>query len=543
MVRGTYAWSRSRSRGRSISGSKGRSQSQSRENRRKDLKSAREHSSPSRRRRSQSRRNKGNRQSRSRARRRSHSSSRRKCSRSRSRSCKRTRSRSRSRSRSRRRGRSRGRRRKGFSEEAPEVYFLDASPRASPENEARRLSDGNSSTARDVRAELARRWGDISVTQQNRVQRGGRGDVTGRLLQQSIQTRANLIQRKALGNLIGRSLRASIDASIGIAAASPNTSCPASTATPSSSSSSQHFTPSSEEPTSAMPAQGDCSNTGITGATDPTSASNGSSHSAGSFGTAVSDGSTLVLGKASSLSLPMPSLPAGLSSAGYFKAPAPAPPPAPPPANAAAAAVRVFPVVWPGGIRPKAAERRNFGTQSYLRFWDPDDDGHRLPSDAPESRQEAQRSQKEQDERLKKAEAALSAIPPEHLRDTTGIIDPCSVCQEPMLRGESIRRLPCAHIFHSACIARWLRVRLTCPLDNLALDEMLTSAADRAVTMAATIDVPDSPAPVSPASSPLYQPSLSPSSPRRPPSPPPLPPSTAEVPARTYVEQPLLLVE
>lgn len=43
-----------------------------------------------------------------------------------------------------------------------------------------------------------------------------------------------------------------------------------------------------------------------------------------------------------------------------------------------------------------------------------------------------------------------------------------------------MRRLPCAHVFHSYCIAKWFHLKLTCPLDNLPVDdslEMLAAAA------------------------------------------------------------------
>ncbi|CAK0867006.1 unnamed protein product [Prorocentrum cordatum] len=58
--------------------------------------------------------------------------------------------------------------------------------------------------------------------------------------------------------------------------------------------------------------------------------------------------------------------------------------------------------------------------------------------------------------------------------------EPCVVCREPMLPQERCRRLPCLHLFHEECIDRWVRVKPTCPLDNMRLEDML--AAQTSVT-------------------------------------------------------------
>merc|ERR1712226_41925 len=43
----------------------------------------------------------------------------------------------------------------------------------------------------------------------------------------------------------------------------------------------------------------------------------------------------------------------------------------------------------------------------------------------------------------------------------------CSICLETLSPGQTARRLPCMHVFHTDCIDRWLRRgRPTCPLDN-----------------------------------------------------------------------------
>lgn len=41
----------------------------------------------------------------------------------------------------------------------------------------------------------------------------------------------------------------------------------------------------------------------------------------------------------------------------------------------------------------------------------------------------------------------------------------CVVCLNPMIEGESLRRLPCRHIFHNDCFQGWLEhLNFTCPL-------------------------------------------------------------------------------
>merc|ERR1712007_248070 len=49
----------------------------------------------------------------------------------------------------------------------------------------------------------------------------------------------------------------------------------------------------------------------------------------------------------------------------------------------------------------------------------------------------------------------------------------CAICREAMRQGEWCRRLPCFHLFHQECIDRWIGMKVTCPLDNLRIDEML----------------------------------------------------------------------
>jgi hypothetical protein len=43
-------------------------------------------------------------------------------------------------------------------------------------------------------------------------------------------------------------------------------------------------------------------------------------------------------------------------------------------------------------------------------------------------------------------------------------VDECSLCMEPIVHGQVVRRLPCAHDYHLVCIDRWLHRSRNCPL-------------------------------------------------------------------------------
>jgi hypothetical protein len=47
----------------------------------------------------------------------------------------------------------------------------------------------------------------------------------------------------------------------------------------------------------------------------------------------------------------------------------------------------------------------------------------------------------------------------------------CLVCQEQYRRGESLRRLPCNHLFHAVCVDQWLRTSDKCPFCRTSLNE------------------------------------------------------------------------
>ena len=84
---------------------------------------------------------------------------------------------------------------------------------------------------------------------------------------------------------------------------------------------------------------------------------------------------------------------------------------------------------------------------------------------------------------------------PFNLRVTSNV--DCAVCQERFVDGETIRRLPCNHSFHSACVDPWLVLHARCPLCNSQMpgtqtapsnpnpNPNLTGAAGRAAAAAA----------------------------------------------------------
>ncbi|CAJ1359623.1 unnamed protein product [Effrenium voratum] len=57
--------------------------------------------------------------------------------------------------------------------------------------------------------------------------------------------------------------------------------------------------------------------------------------------------------------------------------------------------------------------------------------------------------------------------------------DSCAVCLSDFEGGEQLRRLPCAHCFHQACIDRWLRRNQVCPLCLRDVEEAADLKVDK----------------------------------------------------------------
>merc|ERR1719353_638883 len=91
----------------------------------------------------------------------------------------------------------------------------------------------------------------------------------------------------------------------------------------------------------------------------------------------------------------------------------------------------------------------------------------------PEPRSEHPRSELVREEPARRSSASrlyelcLQAAPVEKLKVNAPSEDPCAICREHMLEGQEIRRLPCLHLFHRTCLEKWMRVKPTCPLDNI----------------------------------------------------------------------------
>lgn len=50
--------------------------------------------------------------------------------------------------------------------------------------------------------------------------------------------------------------------------------------------------------------------------------------------------------------------------------------------------------------------------------------------------------------------------------------DECVICLDARAEEESVR-LACGHVFHTACVARWLRVSVSCPTCRAGVLEMV----------------------------------------------------------------------
>ena len=58
----------------------------------------------------------------------------------------------------------------------------------------------------------------------------------------------------------------------------------------------------------------------------------------------------------------------------------------------------------------------------------------------------------------------------------------CTICLETLKKGDEVKKLPCGHVFHSACVTPWLiKKRPVCPVCRQGIfeDDMLVESADR----------------------------------------------------------------
>ncbi|CAK0795191.1 unnamed protein product, partial [Prorocentrum cordatum] len=109
-------------------------------------------------------------------------------------------------------------------------------------------------------------------------------------------------------------------------------------------------------------------------------------------------------------------------------------------------------------LRHRMAQRGR-GSEGIVRNWDEQGEANvtTVPYNLPTYTEQ---------QKKRRADAALSALPVETMAAGPAAEEAptCSICYEELRGGEAIRRLPCAHMFHSHCIAKWLHVKLTCPL-------------------------------------------------------------------------------
>jgi len=55
----------------------------------------------------------------------------------------------------------------------------------------------------------------------------------------------------------------------------------------------------------------------------------------------------------------------------------------------------------------------------------------------------------------------------------------CSICFEKYKEAEELKFTPCRHLFHEECLKNWLKVKRTCPLCRLDLQEAFNPSADK----------------------------------------------------------------
>lgn len=80
----------------------------------------------------------------------------------------------------------------------------------------------------------------------------------------------------------------------------------------------------------------------------------------------------------------------------------------------------------------------------------------------------------EEAERNNSAQATdIAALPTSKKTETMnmGAQKQCMVCLEDFANGDDLKTLPCLHIYHQACIERWLGTDNSCPVCKTPIGE------------------------------------------------------------------------
>ncbi|GJQ15447.1 hypothetical protein GpartN1_g7238.t1 [Galdieria partita] len=67
------------------------------------------------------------------------------------------------------------------------------------------------------------------------------------------------------------------------------------------------------------------------------------------------------------------------------------------------------------------------------------------------------------------SKSVIDSIPCEQVCDSE-IGESCCICLDDYVLGETLKRLPCNHVFHKVCIEQWLIENACCPIDKERLD-------------------------------------------------------------------------
>ncbi|KAH7445720.1 hypothetical protein KP509_01G021600 [Ceratopteris richardii] len=65
--------------------------------------------------------------------------------------------------------------------------------------------------------------------------------------------------------------------------------------------------------------------------------------------------------------------------------------------------------------------------------------------------------------------SVIGALPVVYIEEKDECVN-CAICISTIIAGSPALQLPCKHLFHSECIARWLRAKNTCPLCRCNLE-------------------------------------------------------------------------